>query len=225
MAAIAVKDGWLDSEVVRGVYTLKEKPSGGGGGSSAPAKAEEPFVNPFKDVKQGDWFYDAVMWAVKNGVTDGVTPTTFSPSGSATRAQTVTFLWWAAGCPEPGIGECPFEDVPAGAYYRKAVLWAYENGITDGTSETTFSSDDVVTRAQTVTFLYRYMKLKGEGFEGLWSFELEFSDVDEIPEYALEAFSYGVMKGVIEGDGGRLLPNGRCTRAQIVTMLSRYFAK
>ncbi|MBR0441814.1 MAG: chitobiase/beta-hexosaminidase C-terminal domain-containing protein, partial [Firmicutes bacterium] len=91
VAAIAVKDGWLDSEVVRGVYTLKEKPSGGGGGSSAPAKAEEPFVNPFKDVKQGDWFYDAVMWAVKNGVTDGVTPTTFSPSGSATRAQTVTF--------------------------------------------------------------------------------------------------------------------------------------
>ncbi|MBQ1888007.1 MAG: S-layer homology domain-containing protein [Firmicutes bacterium] len=76
-----------------------------------------------------------------------------------------------------------------------------------------------------MTFLYRYMKLKGEGFEGLWSFELEFFDVDEIPEYALEAFSYGVMKGVIEGDGGRLLPNGRCTRAQIVTMLSRYFAK
>ncbi len=225
VTAIAVKDSWLDSEVVRAVYTLKEKSTGGGGGSSAPAKTEEPFVNPFKDVRQGDWFYDAVMWAVKNGVTDGTTPTTFSPSGTATRAQTVTFLWRAAGCPEPEIGECPFGDIPAGAYYRKAVLWAYENGITDGTSETTFSPDDVVTRAQTVTFLYRYMKLKGEGFEGLWSFELEFSDVDEIPEYALEAFSYGVMKGVIEGDGGRLLPNGRCTRAQIVTMLSRYFAK
>ena len=187
--------------------------------------AEETFENPFEDVKEGDYFYDAVMWAVKNGITEGTSPTHFSPNGTATRAQTVTFLWRAAGCPEPTITECPFNDMEEDAYYYKAVLWAYENGVTDGTSPVHFDPEGTVTRAQTATFLYRFIRLMGDGFEGTWEFKLDYSDVDEVPEYAIESFCYTTMEGIVEGDNGALEPLDDCLRAQIVTMLYRYFVK
>ena len=111
--------------------------------------------NPFVDVKEGAYYYDAVLWAVEQKITSGTSATTFSPDASCTRAQMVTFLWRAAGSPKVENGKNPFADVQADAYYYDAVLWAVEKGVTSGTSATTFSPDATVTRGQTVTFLYR----------------------------------------------------------------------
>lgn len=109
---------------------------------------------PFTDVPVGSYYYDAVLWAVDNGITLGTSATTFSPNETCTRAHIVTFLWRFERCPAAG-GENPFSDVSSRAYYADAVLWAVERGITNGTSETTFGPDESATRAQIVTFLYR----------------------------------------------------------------------
>ena len=111
--------------------------------------------NPFEDVTKNDYFYTAVLWAVQDGITNGTTDKTFSPNDECTRAQVVTLLWRASGCPEPQKTDNPFKDVAESAYYYKAVLWAVENGVTNGTSPDTFSPDDACTRGQIVTFLYR----------------------------------------------------------------------
>ena len=111
-------------------------------------------LNYFVDVFASDYYYDAVLWAAENNITSGVDAIHFGPNGLTTRAQMVTFLWRAAGSPEPTPTECPFTDVSADSYYYNAVLWAAENGITSGTSATTFSPDADCTRAQSVTFVY-----------------------------------------------------------------------
>ena len=116
-----------------------------------------PIKNPFSDVTESDYFYDAVLWAVDEEITTGTGPITFSPNASCTRAQAVTFLWRATGCPEPAPMDNPFTDVDPNAYYYKAVLWAVGSNITTGTSETTFSPNASCTRAQIVTFLYRFI--------------------------------------------------------------------
>ena len=120
-------------------------------GKPEPASEE----NPFTDVQPGKYYYKAVLWAVENGVTSGVTPTTFGPKQVCSRAQVVTFLWAAKGRPEPKTAENPFTDVSSGAWYYKAVLWAFENGVTGGTSDTNFSPKNLCTREQVVTFLYK----------------------------------------------------------------------
>ena len=122
-------------------------------GEPKPTKTENPFV----DVKEGQYYYDAVLWAVEKGITTGTTATTFRPNQTCTRGQIVTFLWRYSGQPKPKTTENPFEDVKAGEYYYDAVLWAVENKITTGTSATTFRPNNTCTRAQIVTFLYRAM--------------------------------------------------------------------
>ena len=117
----------------------------------------EQIANPFKDVPEGKYYHDAVLWALDNGVTTGVTPNTFVPDKNCTRAQVVTFLWRANRSPDPTSTTNPFKDVSASAYYFKAVLWALENGVTTGKTPTTFNPDGVCTRAHVVTFLYRSM--------------------------------------------------------------------
>ena len=117
--------------------------------------AEDGSLNPFQDVPSNAYYFEAVNWAVANNVTNGTSETTFSPNVGCTRAQVVTFLWRAAGQPEPTEGTNPFTDVKEGTYYYKAVLWAVEKGITNGTSETTFEPNEDCTRAQVVTFLFR----------------------------------------------------------------------
>jgi hypothetical protein len=109
---------------------------------------------PFKDVKESAFYYKAMLWAVEQGITTGTSATTFGPNKDCTRGQVVTFLWRAAGQPEPKSTSCPFTDVKATASYYKAVLWAVENGVTSGTSATTFSPGKICTRGQVVTFLY-----------------------------------------------------------------------
>ena len=123
-------------------------------GSEKPTSSESPFVD-VKSTKAAPFYYDAVLWAVENKITSGTSKTTFSPNDGCTRGQVVTFLWRAAGSPEPKNKTNPFKDVKEGSFYYKAVLWAVENEITKGTSSTTFAPEATCTRGQIVTFLYR----------------------------------------------------------------------
>lgn len=123
-----------------------------------PTPTPEVPVNPFIDVKEDDWFYEPVLWAVQNGVTGGTSPNTFSPENPCTRAQIVTFIWAANGKPEPVSQNNPFEDVKTDDWYYTAVLWAAENGITGGIGDGKFGPDQTCTRAQIAMFLYRAME-------------------------------------------------------------------
>lgn len=175
----------------------------------------QPNQKGFNDVKSGDYFYDAVNWAVEKGITTGTSATTFSPNASCTRAQIVTFLWRASGSPEPKTASNPFTDVAANAYYCKAVLWAVENGITTGTSATTFSPDAPCTRAQGVTFLWRANGSKAA------SAAASFTDVASDAYYA-PAVAWAAEQNVTGGVGNGLFsPDTTCTRAQNVSMLYR----
>ena len=163
------------------------------------------------------WAHDAIDWALVNGVTTGTGETTFSPDAGCTRAQVATFLWRAAGKPEPAEGENPFVDVSADAYYYKAVLWALQQGVTTGTSADKFSPDAVCTRAQIVTFLWRF-----EGSEAASG--AAFTDVPAGAYYET-AVAWAAGKGVTTGTGeGTFSPEATCTRAQVVTFLCRDLA-
>ena len=171
--------------------------------------------NPFVDVKEGAYYYDAVLWAVEQKITSGTSATTFSPDASCTRAQMVTFLWRAAGSPKVENGKNPFTDVKADAYYYDAVLWAVEKGVTSGTSATTFSPDATVTRGQTVTFLYR-----NAGSPEV-SGTMPFADV-EADAYYDKAVQWAVQQKITTGTSETTFsPMSDCTRGQIVTFLYR----
>ena len=171
----------------------------------------------FDDVKPGDYFYDAVLWALEKGITTGTSETTFSPNEPCTRGQIVTFLWRAAGSPEPKSA-ASFSDVAADAYYAKAVAWAVENGITSGTGDGKFSPDATCTRAQAVTFLSR--ALKGTAAAGS-----AFSDVAANSYYA-EAVAWAVANDITKGTSATTFsPDADCTRGQIVTFLFRAMAE
>ena len=172
-------------------------------------------ANEFIDVPAGSYFYEAVMWAVENGVTTGVSASRFDPNGICTRAQAVTFLWRAAGSPAPRSRTMPFTDVPVGSYYYDAVLWAVENGITKGTSETRFSPNMTCSRAQIVTFLWRSEKSPAAGTAN------PFADVKSTAYYA-GAVLWAVREDITKGTTNTTFsPNADCTRAQIVTFLWR----
>lgn len=176
---------------------------------------KEVEISPFADVATDAYYYDAVKWAVEKGITNGVSETLFGPDQACTRAQIVTFLWRAAGSPEPKSGNS-FADVAADAYYAKAVAWAVENGITKGTSETTFHPDETCTRAQGVTFLYRALGKLAAAQAG-------FTDVAADSYYA-DAVNWAAENGVTKGISETLFgPDGSCTRAQIVTFLYRAY--
>ena len=171
--------------------------------------------NPFTDVKKSDYYYDAVIWAVENGITAGTSATKFSPNATCTRGQVVTFLWRAAGQPEPNTKVNPFSDVKSSDYFYKAVLWAVENGITAGTGNGKFSPNAPCTRAQVATFLWR-----AEG-EPDASGTNPFSDVKS-SEYYYKAVLWAVENGITAGTSAtKFSPNAACTRGQIVTFLYR----
>lgn len=188
-------------------------------GSKVEVKAtfmeDNSVFNFFYDVPNDAFFYEAVKWAVKSGVTNGLSDTMFGPYESCTRAQIVTFLWRAAGSPEPKTASS-FADVPASAYYAKAVAWAIENGITNGMTETTFAPDATCTRGQSVTFLYRALK-------GTASGSTNFTDVKSDTFYA-DAINWAVANNVTNGTSNTTFsPNADCTRAEIVTFLYRAY--
>ena len=175
-----------------------------------------PQTGVFVDVATGSYYEDAVDWAVENGITKGTDDTHFSPDGICTRAQAVTFLWRAAGSPEPETRTMPFTDIPVGSYYYDAVLWAVENGITKGTSDTTFSPNMTCTRAQIVAFLWRSEKSPAAGTAN------PFADVKSTAYYA-DAVLWAVKENITKGTTNTTFsPNADCTRAQIVTFLYRF---
>ena len=197
-----------------GLTALYEElyPSSCDGGANCPSKA-------FTDVDRTAYYHLPMDWAVVNNVTTGVTPTTFCPSKSCTRAQMVTFLLRAKGSPNPTHTTSQFVDVPAGQYYTKAVIWAVENEITTGVDDTHFNPNNTVTRAQTVTFLWRM-----EGKPNPTG-SASFSDVPANAYYA-KAVSWALENNVTTGMGGGVFaPNNDCTRAQIVTFLYRAIVK
>ena len=174
-----------------------------------------PQTGVFVDVATGSYYEDAVDWAVENGITKGTDDTHFSPDGICTRAQAVTFLWRTAGSPKPETRAMPFTDVPVGSYYYDAVLWAVENGITKGTSDTTFSPNMTCSRAQIVAFLWRSEKSPAAGIAN------PFADVKSDAYYA-DAVLWAVKENITKGTTSTTFsPNADCTRAQIVTFLWR----
>ena len=174
-----------------------------------------PQTGVFVDVATGSYYEDAVDWAVENGITKGTDDTHFSPDGICTRAQAVTFLWRAAGSPKPETRTMPFTDIPAGSYYYDAVLWAVENDITKGTSDTTFSPNMTCTRAQIVAFLWRSEKSPAAGTAN------PFADVKSTAYYA-DAVLWAAKKDITKGTTNTTFsPDADCTRSQIVTFLWR----
>lgn len=174
---------------------------------------EEPAL-AFTDVTERDYYYDAVLWAVENGITSGTTAATFSPDANVSRAQMVTFLWRAAGAPEPQSSVNPFTDISSSAYYYDAVLWAVENGITNGTSATTFGPESAVSRAQAVTFLWRSANAPAAS-------GVSFDDVADGSYYA-QAVAWAAQEGITSGTGGNSFsPDLIVSRAQAVTFLYR----
>ena len=180
---------------------------------------DNSLLNFFYDVPNNAYYFDAVKWAVENGITGGVGGYLFAPNGDCTRAQIVTFLWRAAGSPVVNYA-MNMSDVPEGSYYAEAVRWALSEGITTGTTENTFSPDSECTRAQAVAFLFRYAASEAVTLQELVS---GFSDADSVPGYALPAMNWALAEEIVQGNGSKLMPNDSCTRAQIVTFLFRAY--
>lgn len=182
------------------------------------AFTEELKISPFRDVPADAYYYEAVKWAQKKGITGGIGDGLFGPNQPCTRAQIVTFLWRAAGSPEPGGTAAGMTDVAAGSYYEKAVAWAIENGITTGTADGRFAPDATCTRAQGMTFLFRASKASADGAPA-------FGDVAADAYYA-EAVKWATDNGITNGTtSSTFSPGSGCTRAQIVTFLWRLYAE
>ena len=212
----ADKDGDSEFETLVAVYTGDHGNTSGTGDRTQTGTLPANSIR-FTDVFKTDYFYDAVRWAVENGITTGTSRTRFSPYATCTRAQAVTFLWRSSGSPAPKNSRMPFADVSPSAYYYDAVLWALEEGITTGTSSTTFSPDAVIDRAQAVTFLHR-----ANGAPSVTG-RTVFTDVPQTTYYA-DAVKWAVDHEITTGTSAAAFsPNASCTRAQIVTFLYRAY--
>ena len=177
--------------------------------------AAKPVVNPFVDVDEEDYFFVPVLWAVENQITNGTSADHFTPAAICNRAQVVTFLWRASGCPEPTISENPFVDVAEDTFFCKAVLWALENGITNGVDDTHFDPGDACNRAQVITFLWRAKGCPAAANAA------DFTDLTPGAFY-VEAVSWAAENGITTGLGdGSFGAANPCNRAEIVTFLYR----
>ena len=180
--------------------------------------AKKPIKNPFTDVKKSDFYYEPVLWAVNNGITSGTSKTTFAPNAACTRGQIATFLWRAAGCPNPKTSKNPFTDVKKSDYYYKAVLWAVGEGITSGATKTNFQPDAPCTRGQIATFLWR-----SAGAPTSKTSKNPFTDVKK-KDYYYKAVLWAVGEGITAGTTKTTFgPNEACTRGQIATFLYRAY--
>ena len=184
-------------------------------GSEPGKPTTPPAEGSFVDVAAGSYYYTPVLWAVENGITNGLDATHFAPDATCTRAQVVTFLWRAKGCPEPKMIYNPFSDVSSSDYYYTAVLWAVENGITTGTGGNTFAPNEGCTRKQVATFLWRAQGKPASSGSNI------FTDVSP-DAYYYDAVLWAVENGITSGMGnGKFAPDAACTRGQIVTFLYR----
>ena len=204
-----------------GTYTFP-MPNGQVTVTATFVQVEEPApTEPFIDVAEGDWFYDAVVYAYQNELMDGVGGNRFAPNSETTRAQLVTILYRLEG--EPAVsGDLPFTDVEAGIWYTDAILWAAQNNIVNGVSDTEFAPGDDLTRQQLVTILYRYAEAKG--YDVSASADLSgYPDAGQVQDYAQPAMAWAVAENIIQGmEDGTLKPAGNASRAQIATILMRF---
>ena len=221
--AVTVTDRFGDAvqvtENADGTYTFT-MPNGQVTITATFVETEAPVDEPFLDVNEGDWFYDAVAYAYENGLMDGVGGNRFAPNSETTRAQLVTILYRLEG--EPAVtGEAGFDDVAAGQWYTDAVIWAAANDIVNGIGDNQFGPENTLTREQLVTMLYRYAQNKG--YDVTASADLSgYPDAGQIQSWAQEAMTWAVAEGIVEGMDGNLNPAGHATRAQIATILMRF---
>ena len=222
--AVTVTDRFGDAvqvtENADGTYTFT-MPNGQVTITATFVETEAPVGEPFLDVNEGDWFYDAVAYAYENGLMDGVGGNRFAPNSETTRAQLVTILYRLEGQPAVS-GDLPFTDVEAGTWYTNAVGWAAQNGIVNGVGDDTFAPGNDLTREQLVTILYRYAESKG--YDVSASADLAgYPDGEEIQAYAREAMAWAVAENIIRGmEDDTLKPAGNASRAQIATILMRF---
>ncbi|MDR3998925.1 MAG: CehA/McbA family metallohydrolase [Evtepia sp.] len=222
--AVTVTDRFGDAvqvtENADGTYTFP-MPNGQVTITATFVETEAPVGEPFLDVNEGDWFYDAVAYAYENGIMDGVGGNRFAPNSATTRAQLVTILYRLEGQPAVS-GDLPFTDVEAGTWYTNAVVWAAQNGIVNGVGDDTFAPGNDLTREQLVTILYRYAEAKG--YDVSASADLAgYPDGEEIQAYAREAMAWAVAENIIQGmEDDTLKPAGNASRAQIATILMRF---
>ena len=222
--AVTVTDRFGDAVRVTensdGTYTFT-MPNGQVTITATFVETEAPVGEPFLDVNEGDWFYDAVAYAYENGIMDGVGGNRFAPNSATTRAQLVTILYRLEGQPAVS-GDLPFTDVEAGTWYTNAVGWAAQNGIVNGVGDDTFAPGNDLTREQLVTILYRYAESKG--YDVSASADLAgYPDGEEIQAYAREAMAWAVAENIIQGmEDDTLKPAGNASRAQIATILMRF---
>ena len=203
-----------------GTYTFT-MPNGQVTVNATFVETEAPVDEPFVDVAEGDWFYDAVVYAYQNELMDGVGGNRFAPNSETTRAQLVTILYRLEG--EPAVsGDLPFTDVESSTWYTDAILWAAQNNIVNGVSDTEFAPGDDLTRQQLVTILYRYAEAKG--YDVSASADLSgYPDADQVQDYAQPAMAWAVAENIIQGmEDGTLKPAGNASRAQIATILMRF---
>ena len=224
VGTITVTDRFGDAvkvtENADGTYTFT-MPNGQVTVKATFVETEEPApAMPFTDVKEGDWFYEEVLYAYENGLMNGVGDNRFAPNSATTRAQLVTILYRLEGQPAVS-GDLPFTDVEAGTWYTDAILWAAQNNIVNGVSDTEFAPGDDLTRQQLVTILYRYAKAKGCDVSA--SADLSgYPDADQVQGYAQPTMAWAVAEGIVEGMDGNLNPAGNASRAQIATILMRF---
>ena len=224
LSTLTVTDRFGDAvqvtENADGTYTFP-MPNGQVTVTATFVETEEPVDEPFVDVAEGDWFYDAVVYAYQNELMDGVGGNRFAPNSETTRAQLVTILYRLEGQPAVS-GDLPFTDVEAGIWYTDAILWAAQNNIVNGVSDTEFAPGDDLTRQQLVTILYRYAEAKG--YDVSASADLSgYPDADQVQDYAQPAMAWAVAENIIQGmEDGTLKPAGNASRAQIATILMRF---
>ena len=222
--AVTVTDRFGDAVRVTensyGTYTFT-MPNGQVTITATFVETEAPVGEPFLDVNEGDWFYDAVAYAYENGLMDGVGGNRFAPNSATTRAQLVTILYRMEGQPAVS-GDLPFTDVESGTWYTDAILWAAQNGIVNGVNDTEFAPGNDLTREQLVTILYRYAETKG--YDVSASADLAgYPDGEEIQAYAREAMAWAVAENIIRGmEDDTLKPAGNASRAQIATIFMRF---
>lgn len=225
---IAIKDGMRDSVVVSATYSRK---TAGGGASSSTTKKEEEVIeetwkNPFTDVTEDNWYYEAVKFANENKLFNGISSTEFGANISMTRGMLVTVLYRLEE--EPATNKSiPFADVDMSMYYANAVIWAKQNNIVNGINENNFAPDAQVTREQLTTILYRYAKATGKGVSVNESQNIvSYDDANQVSEYAMTALEWAVENGIVTGRTKSTLdPLGTTTRAEVATMLMRYIIK
>ena len=224
VGSLTVTDRFGDAvkvtENADGTYTFT-MPNGQVTVTATFVETEEPVAEPFIDVAEGDWFYDAVVYAYQNELMDGVGGNRFAPNSETTRAQLVTILYRLEGQPAVS-GDLPFTDVETGTWYTNAVLWAAQNNIVNGVNDTEFAPGDEITRQQLVTILYRYAEAKG--YDVSASADLSgYPDAGQVQDYAQPAMAWAVAENIIQGmEDGTLKPAGNASRAQIATILMRF---